>query len=506
MRVHTYRDLTDGEEFEFVVVGSGFGGSVAALRLAEKGYSVSVLEAGRNFEDEDFPSSNWQLCRYLWAPRLGLYGIQRVTFLDDVMVLTGAGVGGGSLVYANVLLEPGEGFYAASACRRLAPDLRQRLAPHFKIARRMLGATVSPRLFPADETLKGCAGELGRGPTFSRTEVGVYFGEPGQEVEDPYFGGQGPPRSACLFCGGCMVGCRYNAKNTLVKNYLYLAARRGVRIYSLCQAVRIEEGGAGFLLTVRQPGWGLGRKRIRAQRLVLSAGVLGTLRLLLDSRGELPRLSPRLGRDVRTNSEVISGALAQGRAVDYSQGLAISSGFWPDPETHIQAVRYPAGSDLMALLMTRRPIDMLWPFGWSKRSTLFLSMQTCDSRIRVSLKGPFGRLASEPEPGSPPLPTKHPPSQRTQELFCRKAQALPQASLAGAFGLSTTAHILSGAAMGPSPEEGVTDLYGRVHGYENLWVLDGSLIPANLGVNPSLTITALAEHALSAVGPHGRTS
>lgn len=483
-----------------MVVGSGFGGAVAALRLAEKGYSVSVLEAGASFSAQDFPRSTWDLKRFLWAPRLGLYGIQRVSFLRSLMVLTGAGVGGGSLVYANVLLEPGDAFYNAPANARIDPPMRRALAPHFLTAKRMLGVAAAPREFAADSALRDCATEMGRAQTFSPAPVGVYFGDQDRETPDPYFAGQGPPRSGCRFCGGCMVGCRYNAKNTLDKNYLHLAAGRGAKVYSLSCVARLEPAGTGYSLSVRKPGWSWGGKRIKARRLVLSAGVLGTVRLLLESRASLKNLSPRLGRDVRTNSEVLTGAVARGEGKDYSQGTAIGAGFWPDPETHVQAVRYPAGSDFMALSMARSPLSALWPFGWARRSAIFLTMQTSDSRVRLSLReGLFPRLEAEAEQGSPPLPLRLAAEKRVQEIFCRRQNAVPQESLAGRFGLSTTAHILGGAGMGKSPEEGVVDGYGKAHGCPNLWVADGSLIAANLGVNPSLTITALAEHVLSAI-------
>lgn len=512
MRIDSYRELPDGAEFDFVVVGSGFGGSVAALRLAEKGYSVAVLESGRHFEDEDFARSNWRLHRYLWLPKLFLHGIQRLTLLKDLLVLSGAGVGGGSLVYANTLLEPGEAFYASPEARRVDPELRERLKPHFETARRMLGAARVPRLFAADEVLREIAGELGRGETFRPVDAGVFFGEPGKTVEDPYFGGEGPARAGCVFCGGCMVGCRRNAKNTLMKNYLHLALNRGIRIYSLCTAASIEElAGGGFRVEVRRSGWGWKSKSVRAKNLVVSAGVLGTLRLLLEPRNRLSRLSARLGRDVRTNSEELCASTARSGGVDYSEGLAINSGMWPDEVTHVEAVRYPAGSDAMSLLSAReaagsKPLDFLRglvPFGWARRSTILLFMQTVDSRLRITLSKRLGpRLATEPEEGSPPVPRRIPAAAEVLERFARKTGGVPQVSLAGAWlGVSTTAHILGGAVIGRGPEEGVVGLDGRAFGYDALWVLDGSIVPGNLGVNPALTITALAEHAMSLVAP-----
>ena len=523
MRAESFDDLPEGETFDFVVVGSGFGGSVSALRLAEKGYSVAVLEAGRHFRDDELPESNWRLPRYLWLPRFFMFGIQRLTWLRGLLVLSGAGVGGGSLVYAGTLLEPGARFYESEECRRLDPDLRARLAPHYAVAKRMLGAAENPRLTEADEALLGVARDLGREATFHRTRVGVFFGTPGKTTADPYFGGEGPARAGCTFCGGCMVGCRHNAKNTLVKNYLHFATRRGARVYALCGAERLEEDSEGFRLTVRTPGWSVRRKTIRARRVVLAAGVLGTMRLLLGSRADLPSLPERVGRDVRTNSEVILGAVSTGPARREAPGVALSSGMWPSDDTHVEVVRYPDGSDALALLGLRqtppgslavklRALAALWlsrplqslrllsPFGWAARSTILLVMQTADARLRLSRRG-GGRLAASPESGSPAPPTQLKIADDVLGRFCKKTGAEPHAALGGGlFGISTTAHILGGAVMGRDAREGVCDLGGRVFGYEGkVWVADGSLVPANLGVNPSLTITALAEHAMSLV-------
>ena len=528
MKVETYRDLVDGADFDFVVVGSGFGGSVSALRLAEKGYRVAVLEAGRHFEDRDFARSNWQLHRYLWLPKLFLYGLQRLTLLRDVLILGGAGVGGGSLVYANTLLEPGEGFFGSPECRRLAPDLKERLKPHYATAKRMLGVAANPRLFAADLALKAVAEGMGRGSTFHSANVGVFFGVPGRTVPDPYFGGAGPERAGCVFCGGCMVGCRHNAKNTLAKNYLPLAVKRGARIFSLTTVARIDEADGGFTLSVRRSGWGWGTKRLRARSLVVSAGVLGTLRLLLNPENRLSRLPPRLGRDVRTNSEVLVGSTARAGGIDYSEGLAITSGMWPDDKTHVEVVRYSAGSDAMNLLAVRgapggsipsrlarlglsalrRPADALRtliPLGWAQRTTILLFMQTADSRLRLGLRrlaGLISVLSSSPEPGETP-PMTLPAAESVLESFAARTDGIPQSSIGTFLNVSTTAHILGGAAMGTSPEDGVVDLRARVFGYDNLWIVDGSIIPANLGVNPSLTITALAEHAMEGVPAAG---
>lgn len=509
MPVESWRDLSDGQEFDFIVIGSGFGGSVSALRLAEKGYKVAVLESGKHYRDQDYAKSNWDLPRYLWLPKLFLFGIQRLTLLKDILILSGAGVGGGSLVYANTLLEPGDAFYNSAEAKRIDPDLRARLRPHYETAKRMLGVTRVPRLFFADEALRQVAREMGREETFTPVNVGVYFGEAGKTANDPFFGGAGPKRTGCIYCGGCMVGCRHNAKNTLMKNYLHLALGAGARVFSLTTCTRLEEKPGGFSLRIRRSGWSLTHKTLSAKNVVVSAGVLGTLRLLLKPETKLPKLSPRVGRDVRTNSEEISGSSARSGGTDYSEGIAITSGMWPDPVTHVEVVRYSAGSDAMSFLAGRAPgtgfldgLRLLWPFGWAKRSTILLFMQTLDSRLRVRLKNRI--LATEPEEGAAPVPRELPVAGEVLKKFSAKVDGVPQVSLAGKLlGVSTTAHILGGAVIGRSREDGVVGLDGKAFGYDNLWVLDGSIVPGNLGVNPSLTITALSEHAMSRVRRKG---
>ncbi len=508
MRVSDWSALEDGAEFDFVIVGSGFGGSVAALRLAEKGYSVAVLEAGRHFEDEDFPRTNWNARRYLWAPRLGCWGLQRIDFLEHALVLSGAGVGGGSLVYANTLLEPGPAFYREAAA--VEPGFAERLKPHFSTARRMLGATTTPRLFAADLELERAARELGRGQTFSRATVGIYFGEKGVTRPDPFFAGKGPPRAGCIFCGGCMVGCRHNAKNTLVKNYLPLAAGLGARIFARTSAVRLaQRAGGGLLIETKRSGWGFGVKTLRARGVVVAAGVLGTMRLLQNPANALGPMPPRLGRDVRTNGEALLGAYARTDARDWSEGIAIASGAWVDDETHVEPVRYPAGSDAMGLLGVARTNSLrdrlraAWPFGWARRATVLLAMQTRDSRLSL-VRLASGRLASRLEPGHPPPSARLPAAERLQDVFCRNADAVPMTNVAEAWlGRSATAHILGGACRAAGPEGGCVGPDGRLFGRSDLWVVDGSAVPANPGVNPSLTIAALAESAMERVPAKG---
>ncbi len=517
-------------DFDWIVIGSGFGGSVSALRLAEKGYSVAVLEAGKRWQPEDFPASNWSVRKFLWMPKLGCTGIQRLTLLDDVLVLSGAGVGGGSLVYANTLLVPPDSAFDNAGWPR-GKDWRTALAPHYQTAQRMLGVTEVPTDFPADLLLKRAAEAIGKGDTFRRQTVGVYFGTPGQPVADPYFGGQGPQRSGCNYCGGCMVGCRFGAKNTLDRNYLYFAEKLGVQIIPETQAELLRQRPDGtFEIETRGSIDGARPRTYRARRVVVSAGVLGTLRLLLHSRtrGALPRLSPLLGRFVRTNSEAILGATARSGEVDYSRGVAIGSSVHIDDHTHVEPVRYAAGADAMGRLATlladgggrvprvvrwlgqivRHPIDFLrslWPFGWAKRSVILLVMQSLESSLDLRLGRrwwwPFGeRLMSSRPADQPKIPTYIPQANQ----FARQVAEL-QGGIAGSalnevlLDIPTTAHILGGCPIGASAEEGVIDTRNEVFGHPGLFVIDGSMVPSNLGVNPSLTITALAEHAMSQI-------
>jgi cholesterol oxidase len=514
--------------WDYIIVGSGFGGSVCGLRLVEKGYRVLMLEKGRRLGATDFPLSNWNLKRWLWMPRLGFRGIFKMTFLRHLTVLSGVGVGGGSLVYANTLPVPTDEFFDSPGWGGLA-DWRRELEPHYRTAERMLGATENPHLGPADEALREIGRELGREDGFRPVRVAVYFGEPEKTVPDPYFGGEGPERSGCTLCGGCMIGCRHGAKNTLDKNYLWLAERRGLRVEADTEVTWVRpKAGGGYEVEARQGASALGRRRTRleARNVIFAGGVLGTVPLLLKLKASaegLPRLSDRIGERVRTNSEALMGVTTRRGDLDLSRGIAITSILHTDAHSHLEPVRYPAGSGFFRLLMApmvagesapvrllravgaivRRPLRFLRAFlvrDWGRSTVILLFMRTIEGTLRLRL-GAFGRLRTALGGGA--APTASMPE--AMELAGRVADKLDGfvATLVTetALGTPTTAHILGGACMGASASEGVIDDRHRVHGYDGLYVVDGSAVSANPGVNPSLTITALAERAMSFVPP-----
>lgn len=533
--------MPQDDTFDFVVIGSGFGGSVAAMRLSEKGYRVLVLERGKRLRDEDFARTNWDVRRYLWLPALRCFGIMQFTTLNGVLVLHGSGVGGGSLVYANVLMQPGDTLFEAPAWRDLA-DWKTVLAPHYATARRMLGVTPNPCLWPADHALKAIADELGQGSTFRPADLGVFFGAPGHEgqtVPDPYFGGEGPARAGCTHCGGCMVGCRFNAKNTLVKNYLYFAEKRGAQIRGEAQVTAIvplpagQADGTRYEVRYRRSTAVLHGpvQRVRARHVVLAAGVIGTLRLLFHCRDvarTLPNLSPRLGELVRTNSEALLGTTARDRSVDYSKGTAITSIFQADAVTQIEPVRFPDKSSFIQVLSApmidgrgslgarlirlasqtvRHPLDFArfkLGRGWARLTTILLVMQTEDNVMRLkpgrNLLTLFRRgLVAEHDPQRRIAARIEIAHQITQR-FAARTNGVAQASIhESVLNMPVTAHILGGCPFGRSADDGVIDLNCEVFNYPGLYVVDGSIMPANPGVNPSLTITALAEYAMSRI-------
>jgi len=523
-------------DYDVLVIGSGFGGSVTALRLTEKGYRVGVLEAGRRFEDADYPRTSWDARRFLWAPKLGCKGIQRIHVLRNVIILAGAGVGGGSLVYANTLYEPGDAFYHDRQWAHIT-DWRAELAPYYDQAERMLGVVRNPTMTPTDEVAKQVADQMRVGHTFDLAPVGVFFGrdgrkEPGVEADDPFFGGAGPRRRGCLEVGECMTGCRHNAKNTLVKNYLYLAEKAGATVYPETTAVMVRPlDHDGYAVdTVRTGAWRAGRtaRTFTAGQVVFAAGTWGTQQLLhrMKASGSLPEISARLGVLTRTNSEALGGALTTMRnrkKHGFTRGVAITSSIHPDEHTHIELVRYGKGSNAMGLLSTvmtdggghvprwarwltqvaRHPgqLASLY-FGishWSERVVIGLTMQTLDNSITVHPKRTWlGRIKLTSEQGhGVPSPTWIPAANQTMRRIAAKIGGFPLNSIGEIADIPMTAHFIGGCVIGDCADSGVVDPYHRMYGHPGLHVVDGSAISANLGVNPALTITAQAERAIA---------
>jgi cholesterol oxidase len=533
------------ECFDYVIIGSGFGGSVSAMRLTEKGYSVLVLEKGKRYEDKDFAKTNWQYWKYVWMPAVRAYGILQISILKGVMVLHGAGVGGGSLGYANVLEVPTEETFATAAWNQNV-KWGQVLKSHYETAKKMLGVSRNPKLWKADLLLKEMAGEIGMAHTFRSTDVGAYFGEEGVNVPDPFFGGEGPDRAGCQHCGGCMVGCRYNAKNTLPKNYLYFAEKNGAQILPEVEVTDVrpltfeankskvegQRSGGRYEVTYRSSTRLFKQTQtVHAKNVIFSAGVMGTMKLLLnlrDVKKSLPALSARLGSMVRTNSEGLLGSVARRSDINYSQGVSISSIYNYDEMTRVEPVRYPAGSSLMRFLAAplidtdvsipirilkfawwalTHPIDFAKASflpGWAHNVTILLVMQHADNRMRFRM----GRslftlfqtgLVADEEPGYE-INAQVKGSHELTRDFAKRTNGVALGSLGeNLLNLPTTAHILGGAPMGRNAEDGVINENFEIHSYEGLYIIDGSIMPANPGVNPSLTITALAEYAMSRV-------
>jgi len=518
--------------YDYIVIGSGFGGSVAALRLAEKGYSVCVIESGKRWQAKDFPRTNWLFWKFLWAPALFCYGIQRIHFLNHVVILGGSGVGGGSLVYANTLFVPPDSFFQDPQWRGLVPDWKEELMPFYEVAKKMLGVVTNPRFWPTDYMLQDYAREIGREAYFKPSEVGVFFGEPGVTVPDPYFGGKGPARTGCTMTGHCMVGCRDGGKNSLDRNYLYLAEGLGVRIIPEYKVIDVRPGEQGEYLITAQKVTDFIRKRkivLRAKGVVFAAGVMGTLELLwrCKQNGSLPNISDQLGHFVRTNSEVLAGVTSK-KNQQHSLGVSITSSLFVNDNTHIELVRYPKGSDIMAIfagLMTDgggkipRPLKFLWnsirhpllfirtriPINWGRNSVILLVMQTLDNYLTVSRKRRWWALFRKgliSKNEGKKIPTYIPEANHALRAMAKRMNAIPQNAITEVlFNMPMTAHILGGCIIGKDREHGVIDIYHRVFGYENMYVTDASAIPANLGVNPSLTITAMAERAMSFIPP-----
>ncbi len=520
-------------DYDFIVIGSGFGGSVSALRLAEKGYRVAVIEKGKRYRPEDFPRTNWNLRKSLWVPEMGLYGIWCFTLLKHIFILHGAGVGGGSLNYCNNLLIPAAEVFEKP---EWGPgEWKARLGPFYEKAKTMLGATPSPSVGKADELLAKIGRELRGEDTFHINEVGVYFGEPGKRAPDPYFNGEGPQRTGCTFCRACMTGCRDGGKNTLDKNYLYLAEKRGVRILPETEVTGVRPLEHAYeVLARKSTGLAHPKTTFRARAVVFSGGVMGSVKLLMKCKDEgfLPKLSPQLGNFVRTNSEALVGVVAGEKEADSADQISITSGIHPDGDTHVEVVRFAQGSDLMGLLtapltdgggriprflrffgnVLRHPLEFLsclWPFGFGARASILLVMQTTENHLRfqykprwwnLGLRGLTSHLADRARP----IPTYNPVANDIARRMAREMKGRPKSSWAEVlFDVPTTAHILGGAVMSEGPETGVVGYNGEVHGYPGLYVVDGSNVPVNLGVNPALTITALAEYVMSQIPEKG---
>ncbi len=536
----------DAYDYDVIVVGSGFGGSVTALRLTEKGYRVGVLEAGRRFTPGTLPRNSWDIKNYLWAPRLGMYGLQRIHLLGNVMVLAGAGVGGGSLNYANTLYVPPKPFFEDPQWRDIT-DWEEELKPYYDQAQRMLGVRLNPTMTPSDVHLKAAAQRMGVGDTFHMAPVGVFFGDgqdadgtgkakPGERVADPYFGGVGPDRKACTECGECMTGCRHGAKNTLNENYLYLAEKAGAVVFPMTTVVSVTDDSQGgyavATLPTDQKRKGKGRT-FKARRVVLAAGTYGTQTLLhrMKAGGQLPHLSDKLGELTRTNSEALVGAQTSDRRyrkatgdkrVDFTQGVAITSSIHPDANTHIEPVRYGKGSNSMGGLSilqvpyaegssralawvanaARHPLLVLRSLSnrrWSERTIIGLVMQSLDNSLTTYLKpdGVGKGLLTARQGHGAPNPKQIRAASEGAAAIAAEINGFAGSNVGELMGTPLTAHFLGGCPIGATPEDGVIDPYHRLHGHPGISVVDGAAVSANLGVNPSLTITAQAERAMS---------
>lgn len=514
-------------DYDYIIIGSGFGGSVSALRLSEKGYKVLVIEKGKWYKAEDFAKTNWNLPKWLWMPFLRFFGIMKLSIFRHLAILSGVGVGGGSLVYANTLPIPKSIFFKTGSWNQLA-DWETELKPHYQTALTMLGATKNPKLFNGDFELKQLAKELGKESDFSPTNVAVFFGEKGKKVTDPYFNGEGPERSGCTYCGGCMTGCRYNAKNTLDKNYLYLAQKNGAKILAENEVydvvpIKSEQGKDGYEVYLKTSTKFFKKKqKITTKGVIFSGGVLGTVKLLLKiKKNSLPNLSDKLGDDIRSNNETLISVSKLDKAKDVSKGIAIGSMLHTDENSHIEVVRYSEGSGFwkilhlpyatgkntivrllkMIVVLFKSPLDyfrIYFQNSWSKSTVVLLFMQTIDSTLKLKLDW-FGSLKTKVSTGVKPsafIPESIKLTKMYSAIAKGKETSFVLETLAG---IPSTAHILGGAVMGSDITKGVIDKDNKVFGYENMFVIDGSMISSNPGVNPSLTITSIAERTMSQI-------
>jgi len=509
---------------DYVIIGSGFGGSVSAMRLAEKGYAVAVLEKGKRYNDKDFPKTNRSMSKYMWAPALGWYGPQNMSFYKNAFVLSGIGVGGGSLIYANTHMIPSDDFFENPVWSSFR-DWKKTLMPFYDTAKFMLGTVPVTKFCNEDMRLKEIAADLGKEETFSGVNVGVYFGD--KEVEtDPYFGGKGPMRKGCRDCAGCMIGCRYNAKNTLDKNYLWFAEKFGVKIYAETIATKIEFDGEKYTVHTKRSTGGFNRdkKTFTAKGLIISGGVLGSLKLLFEQKYHyktLPALSDKLGKNILTNSKSICGVTLAKEKLN--NGVAITSIFAPDKHTHIEIVKYSDRADAMKMFATpltgkgngvprglkaigniiAHPwsfLRMLFNKDWANNSILIMVMQTTESFMEIKYKKGLFRGMSFSNAGNKKVPSYNEIAQDITRRYAEKVGGIPANSITEVlFGMSTADHILGGCPMGKTIDEAVVNDRFEVYGYPNMYVLDGSVMPCNLGVNPSLTITALCEYAMSLI-------
>lgn len=512
-------------DYDFVIIGSGFGGSVSALRLSQKGYKVLVIEKGKWFQSPgDFPKSNWNLKKWMWFPALGWKGLFNLSFFRHVTVVSGTGVGGGSLVYANTLPVPKSPFFNSGSWKGMR-DWESELQPFYRTAKKMLGAETHPYTGKSEKVMMELANMTGKEDRFQKTDVAVYFGKPGVEVADPYFDGKGPTRTGCILCGGCMLGCRYNAKNTLDKNYLHLAQGFGCEILAEHEVVDVvptdSTGKNGYVIRYKNTFSPFAKnKQVQAKAVIFAGGVLGTMSLLLKlKKTSLPKISDTLGKGVRTNSESLIGVTSFDKKANFSEGIAIGSILEIDENRHLEPVKYPEGSGFWRIFMAPmvsgnsalsrlgnmikdlfvdpvRNIKALFIDDWSKRTQILLYMESIESTLKFTR--PFwGGLSSRMVKGSAPSaynPVAQELAKKTEAIINGKSMVLNTETI---LGIPTTAHILGGACMGNNDKEGVIDDQNRVYNYENMWICDGSMISANIGVNPSLTITAITERAMT---------